>query len=509
MNNGANKDTQMIKVNKIDWNKYIHIAIVIIGCIFILLPCFHTSIWFDESYSIKMATHKFIDIWKIGSYDVHPVLYYILLKIVGLFTNGSILAYRLFSALPLMILGVLGITHIRKEFGEKVGMIFSFLIFFMPVALVYSGEIRMYTWAMLFVTITAIYGYRIYKSGVSIKNWAIFSVFSLLSAYTHYYALIAVGIMNIALFIYFLLNNIKQRNYEVKYIKYSKNFKYSIVSALIQVLLYLPWIGMFIMQVKQVSNGYWIGFPNFVEIFEFQFTGNLDKNIYITKRISYIFSLILTIYMIYLFGKYWKELKPAKMAMKFYFLVFLAVGIISLLVPILYARYFLNITGIFIFALAFIISKDNSKIRRTIICIMIIIVSTIVNINLITTNYDTSNNKPIEFVESKIQKDDIIIIDNNGSGFVISAHFPYNKLYFLDRASWNVEEAYKAFGTTIYNLDILKDYKGRAWIISLDNDNFLNDVKDNLGENIEILANEKFNIKFKDYQFAISLIERN
>lgn len=509
MNSESNKRTQMIKVRKIDLQKYVHIALIIIGCIFILFPCFHTSVWFDESYSIKIATHSFYEIWTIGSYDVHPVLYYMLLKIVGIFTNGSILAYRLFSAVPLMILGILGITHIRKDFGEKVGLLFSFLILFMPITLVYSSEIRMYTWAMLFVTITAIYGYRIYKSGVSRKNWIAFSTFSLLSAYTHYYALVAVSIINIALFLYFLINNIKQRNYEVKYIKYSRNFKYSVISSVVQILLYLPWIGMLLKQVGQVSNGFWIGFPNFVEIFEFQFTGNLGKNIHITKRISYIFALIMFIYIIYLFSKNWKEIKPARMAIKFYFLVFLTVGLISLITPILYARYFLNITGIFLFALAFIMAKDNNKIRKSMICILIIVVSSIVNINLIKVNYDKINNKPIEFVQSKIQDDDIIIIDNNGSGFVISAHFAKNKLYFWDRASWDVEEAYKAFGTTMYNLDELKDYKGRAWIVSLDNDNFLNDIIRELQGNIQVLDNQKFDIRFQDYQFAISLIERN
>ena len=509
MTNKANKDTQMIKVSKLDFNKYLHIAIILIGFAFILLPCFHTSIWFDESYSVKIATHTFREIWTIGSYDVHPVLYYILLKIVGMFTNGSILAYRIFSAIPLMILGILGITHIRKDFGEKVGLLFSFLILFMPITLVYSSEIRMYTWAMLFVSLTAIYGYRIYKSGISCKNWIIFGTFSLMSAYTHYYALVAVSIINITLFLYFLTNNIKQRNYEVKYIKYSKNLKYSIISSIIQILLYLPWMGMFVKQIGQVSNGFWIGFPNFIEIVEFQFTGNLGRNIHITKRISYIFSLILAIYMVYLFTKHWKEIKPARMAMKFYFIVFLTVGLISLITPILYARYFLNITGIFIFILAYLIAKDSSKIRKTLIIILILIVSSIVNINLIKVNYNESNNKPIEFVESKIQRDDIIIIDNNGSGFVISAHFTNNKLYFLDRASWNVEEAYKAFGTTMYNLDILKDYKGRAWIISENSDNFLNDVTNSLGGSIQILANQKFDTKFQDYKFAISLIERN
>ena len=107
-------------------------------------------------------------------------------------TGNSILSFRLVSTACVIIVAILGYTHIRKDFGEKVGIIFSFLVLFMPVVLAYSGEIRMYTMAMLFVTIMAIYAYRIYKSGVSNKNWIIFSIFQLsLLAYTHYYALAA------------------------------------------------------------------------------------------------------------------------------------------------------------------------------------------------------------------------------------------------------------------------------------------------------------------------------
>lgn len=65
------------------------------------------------------------------------------------------------------LLGIIGFTHVRKDFGEKVGLIFSFLVFFFPVNLVYSGEIRMYSLAMLLVTLTAIYAYRIYRDGHS------------------------------------------------------------------------------------------------------------------------------------------------------------------------------------------------------------------------------------------------------------------------------------------------------------------------------------------------------
>ena len=223
MNNNTNNESkELIVVPKFNLTKYLHIAIIILGSIFILFSSFHESLWFDESYSVGIASHSFSEIWSIGSHDVHPILYYFMLRIVGFFTGNSILAYRLFSAVPLIILGILGYTHLRKDFGEKTGFIFSFLILFMPVTLVYAGEIRMYTWAMLFVFGAALYGYRIYKSGISNKNWIIFSIFSLASAYTHYYSLVAVAIINIALFIYFLVNNVKQRNYEVKYIKYSK-----------------------------------------------------------------------------------------------------------------------------------------------------------------------------------------------------------------------------------------------------------------------------------------------
>ena len=47
--------------------KYLHIAIIILGIIFITIPVFHNNLWFDESYSVGMANKSFIDIWQIGS----------------------------------------------------------------------------------------------------------------------------------------------------------------------------------------------------------------------------------------------------------------------------------------------------------------------------------------------------------------------------------------------------------------------------------------------------------
>ena len=52
------KNTELVKIktNKI---KYAHIAIIVLGAIFISLSVFHSNLWFDESYSVDIAKHSF------------------------------------------------------------------------------------------------------------------------------------------------------------------------------------------------------------------------------------------------------------------------------------------------------------------------------------------------------------------------------------------------------------------------------------------------------------------
>ncbi len=114
--------------------KYAHIAVIILGIIFICLSIFHSNMWFDESYTVGIVQHSFAEIWKIGSHDVHPILYYFCLHVLYLIFGNNLIVYRIFSAACIAILGILGYTHIRKDFGDKTGFIFSFLILFLPVS---------------------------------------------------------------------------------------------------------------------------------------------------------------------------------------------------------------------------------------------------------------------------------------------------------------------------------------------------------------------------------------
>lgn len=485
----------------------LNIIIIILGTIFISLGAFHTNIWFDESYSVAISNHSFSEIWNIGGNDVHPVFYYMMLKIVSLIFGNNILVFRLFSIVPIVILSILGITHIRKDYGERTGIIFSFLTLFLPIIAAYSSEIRMYTWVMLFVTITAIYANRIYKNELSIKNWVIFALFSLLSAYTHYYGLMFAGIINVILFIY-LLKNRKGKN---------KDLKIFIIQAIVECLLYVPWLYYFIKQLTSVGGGYWIKleFPDTLyNVLGIQYMGSLS-NIF-----GFCFAICLYIYLGFVIYRCKKErisVKNARNSLLLYVLIVFIAFLISLKSPILYPRYLMTITGLLIFFIADIMAKEKSKYITIEICIIIFVTSLISNINIINNNYDNTNMKQIEYLEENIKDDDIIVYSNIGNGSVFAVYFKDNKQYFYNGDHWNVEEAYKAYGPqmeTVEALDFLKDYKGRIWIIDSIDSSFYNDkfktddYKVIDSKVIKTKYPSSFDTNYSGYEYNLILIEK-
>lgn len=489
----------------------VHIIIIILGIIFISLSTFHANLWYDESYSVAISNRSFADIWSIGGHDVHPILYYWILHIIRMIFGNQIMIYRLFSVLVIAILGIIGFTHIRKDFGKSVGLIFSFFVFFLPITIAYAGEIRMYGLAMLLVTLMAIYAYRIYKNpnDKNIKNWILFGVFSLASAYTHYYALATAGIVNVAIFIYFIRRSIQER-------KMSPNLKAFLIVGIIQIAAYIPWLIYLLLQISQVSAGFWIviTFPGtLIEMFTFQFTGNLEDSMYVPNWVAGIFGLVVCCYVTYLYirnRKNKEENKPAKYAIIIYVLTLVGVFVMSLIMhsAILYARYMLCITGLFIFFISFIIGKYGNKYMTIVICVFSIILATYVNILLINQNYDERNTKPIEYLKENIQEGDILIYGNEGSAFVVSANFPDVKQYFWDGAYWNIDEAISSYGpnmTIIHGLDELEESGVRIWVINASNFAIADSLVEELGA--KLISKESYITAYKDYEYTISLVE--
>ena len=483
--------------------KYLHIAIIIIGILFISLSIFHTNMWFDESYSVAMARHSFAEIWQIGGNDVHPIFYYFCLHILYLMFGGNVIIYRIFSTFTIALLGIIGYTHIRKDFGEKTGLLFSFLTLFLPVVSQYSGEIRMYSLGMLLGTIMAIYAYRIYKGENKKTTYIFFGLSSLLVAYTHYYGLMLAGIINLLLFIFLVKNRKERKNDLIKFI----------VTAAIQVVLYVPWLVCFLIQLKNVSSGFWISlsFPGTLyEILTMQYKGNLPFQPIILTTIFYS-------YITYLVVKTNEEdRKPATWCFMIYIAIILIALFVSLCMQsvILVYRYLLIITGIFIFALAFFMAKETKIWRTMTICAIILIMSIYSNVISIKETYNNENREFVTYIDSQIQDGDIIIYSNAINGAVVTTEISQkhdNISYFYDKENWNVEEAYKAFAPYMEIKDtlneILDNYSGRVWIIEAGNTHdLLNEIAEKY--NINKIEDRQFTNKYKNYQYTIELIEK-
>lgn len=488
----------MEKIKKYINIKKIHIAIIILGIIFVCASGFHTNIWFDEAYSVGMANHTLSEIWQIGGNDVHPVLYYWMLRIVSILTGGSILAYRIFSIIPIVILGILGFTHIRKDFGERTGLIFSFLVYLLPEMAIYANEIRMYSWAILTVTVLAIYAYRLIKDN-SNKNWIIFFISSIMSIFLHYYGLMAAGIINVLLLGYLI---IKKRKKDIIKI---------LILGIVQAISYIPWLMYFVSQLGKMSKGFWIGFEfpkTVIELMSSQFIGNMSYTVpFIISIIIYVYLIIKVIFLC----KEKQDTTPIKLSFGIYLLVIMAAIIMTLILKtsIVYYRYLFVITGLYIFTISFILGKEKNNLIVILICVIIGVLGCINNIKLVQENYDKSNNEIFTYFDENIKEDDYIVYNQIGSASTSAIYANNQQQYFYNPENWGVEEAYKAFAPQMQvmtNEDFLEDISGRIWIVDDWDKSLYNRLFNN--NKYKLIKEYFIETNYHGYNYNMILVER-
>ena len=365
----------------------------------------------------------------------------------------------------------------------------------------YALEIRMYSWTIVFVSLTAIYLYRFIKQK-DLKNVILFGIFSLASCYMHYYALAAAGIMNLGLIIYIIR---KKEEFSADIIK-----KFIIVEVA-QVLLYLPWFVCFVMQALRVGSGFWITieFPQIlIDLVNFQYKGSLDQ------LIPTIFAIALYAYILYIIIKNIRKkekITEGLIPLGIYILVIIAMALVSKITPILYARYLFTITGLLMFTICYFLSKENNKLIIGIICGAIVIMSCNNLIENVEANYDKSNNEPIEYLKENLQDGDIMMYADMGNGGVVATKLDNIKQYFVNLGHWSIEEAYKAYapqmGVVTTPEEAEQQSKGRIFIIDTGDLKLYNEIKND--NNYKTVSIKKFEAKYHNYTYNMVILEKN
>lgn len=206
---------------------------------------FGKGIWFDEAYSLAMIRNSFKEMSLITAADVHPPLYYYLLKIFTEPFADKMLAARWFSILPMVLIVAVGGVKVRKLFDEMTAFLFMLCAILFGQLTFYAIEIRMYSLACMFVFFASLAAYEAYTNN-AVQHWFALMIFGVCAAYTHYFAFVSICVIYGMLLIAMI-------------VKKKKMVAYWGSCVILSVFAYMPWMKYFISQLaEKVTNEYWI-----------------------------------------------------------------------------------------------------------------------------------------------------------------------------------------------------------------------------------------------------------
>ena len=226
-----------------------------------------STYWFDEIFSIKLINMTIPEMLKATANDVHPPLYYVILKVFCHFFSQSGPALHAASLLPYLIVLILALTVIRRWFGRSTAFLFVTFMSLLQCTLRYNVEIRMYSWVVLFVLTAYLSLYAIFD-GNRKRSYVLFTAASLAAAYSHYYALIAVAFFYLVLMLYALI----VRREMVRRV---------IVTWAVTVVGYLGWLVVLLKTFARTSSGWWLSWmPTFRQSFDAIFRGKYSRELF-------------------------------------------------------------------------------------------------------------------------------------------------------------------------------------------------------------------------------------
>ena len=200
------------------------------------------TIWFDESYSAYLVRGDFGDIWNMTSLDVHPPLFYFLLKIWASIFGYTDFSMRFMSVFFGAIAIIFTFHLLKRWFNIKTASIATLALSLSPMLIRYGQEMRMYT-LVFAIVIAATYVLDLMLETKKPRYYILYAILIALGMWTHYFAAIAW----IAHIIYYTIS------------KRGKLFsKQMILTYALAVVLFIPWVPSLFRQIVEVQSGFWI-----------------------------------------------------------------------------------------------------------------------------------------------------------------------------------------------------------------------------------------------------------
>lgn len=197
--------------------------------------------WGDEAWTSLISQLPYSQMLKTTAADFHPPGYYTVIELVYKFLPPTEVVTRsisiFFWALTIFFVHLLA----SKFKGKTFGLLSALVVAVNPIFFRYAFEARNYA-MFAFAATASTYFLLTLLAKFSIKNAALFVIFTTLGVYTHYYMFFILATQGL-----FIL--LAERKIVLK----------MVASYFVVFLLYLPWIPFLFGQLTSVGQSYWIG----------------------------------------------------------------------------------------------------------------------------------------------------------------------------------------------------------------------------------------------------------
>jgi hypothetical protein len=215
------------------------------------------SVWHDEGYSIMLISYNLKEIIARTALDVHPPLYYLLLKGWSQLFGTSDIALRSFSVICALVAIFISYLLVKKLFNRRLAILTMPFLVLSPFIVRFGQEVRMYTLALVFIMgSTLLLSYLVSKKCQKILPWILYGFIMALAVYTHYFS----SLVFIAHWWYVSVSWPKYSPKNItgfikNLVKMPVGWWVALSSAL---LLFVAWLPIAYKQFTLVKGGFWI-----------------------------------------------------------------------------------------------------------------------------------------------------------------------------------------------------------------------------------------------------------
>jgi len=206
---------------------------------------FDNVLWGDECFSANTARKEMGGILQVLYFwDNHPPLHYYWTKLFGEILGHTGWVYHLAALTPFFFGLVLACFFLKKRFGDIPTAFLIVITGLASTCIRYNLEIRMYSLAFLGVLCCYYCAYRVVSGGK--LAWSGMVFWGLFGAYSHYYAMMAAGIL---IFVTGVATAVRFRG---------KTWIKSLCALLAYIIGYAPWFKYLFHGTSNVSGNWWM-----------------------------------------------------------------------------------------------------------------------------------------------------------------------------------------------------------------------------------------------------------